>query len=107
MKTIFRWYGIAMFAVLFLLPSGPISAGQSVQPACGDRAKVLTNLAAKYSESPVAVGVTANGGLIELLSAPDGRTWTILFTRPDQVTCLVASGESWQELTPQTTGPKA
>jgi len=99
--------GIAMFAVLFLLPSGPISAGQSVEPVCGDRAKVLTSLAAKYSESPVAVGVTASGGLIEVLSSPDGRTWTILYSTPDGRSCLVASGESWQEIKPQTTGPKA
>lgn len=102
-----RCMGIAYAAVLFLLPSGPISAGQSVEPVCGVRAKVLAALSAKYSESPVAVGVTANGGLIELLSAPDGRTWTILYTRPDQVACLVASGESWQEITPEITGPKA
>jgi len=107
MRSLKLIYGIAMFAVLFLLPSGHISAGQSVQPACGDRAKVLSGLSAEYSESPVALGVTASGGLIELLSAPDGKTWTILYTRPDQVTCLVASGESWQEITPETTGPKA
>ncbi|QDP58371.1 MAG: hypothetical protein Unbinned664contig1000_52 [Prokaryotic dsDNA virus sp.] len=102
-----KYLGIAWAAVLFLLQSGPTSAGQSVEPVCGVRANVLTSLAAKYSESPVAVGVTANGGLIELLSAPDGKTWTILYTQPNQVTCLVASGESWQEITPRTTEPKA
>lgn len=102
-----KYLGIAYAAVLFLLPSGHIFAGQSVEPVCGVRAKVLAALSAKYSESPVAVGVTANGGLIELLSAPDGRTWTILYSTPNGKTCLVASGESWQEITPETTGPKA
>jgi hypothetical protein len=91
-----RYAGIALAAVLFLLPSPGTSAG----PVCGDRAKVIDSLAAKYAEEPVAVGVTPNGGVIEVLSAPDGRTWTILFTRPDQVTCLLVSGEAWQDIAP-------
>ncbi|MEQ9347750.1 MAG: hypothetical protein RIG26_15020 [Thalassospira sp.] len=103
MKTITRAFGIAVAAVLFLLPSLPISAS----PVCGDRAKVIASLAEKYSEQPVAVGVTSNGGVIEVLKAPDGETWTILFTYPTGPTCLVASGESWQDLEQKIKGPAA
>ncbi|WP_114094515.1 hypothetical protein [Thalassospira xiamenensis] len=91
-----RTLWIALVAVLFFWLSHPTFAAL----VCGDRAKVIASLLAHYAEEPVAVGVTSNGGVIEVLSAPDGQTWTILFTRPDQVTCLLASGESWQDIAP-------
>ncbi|PKR56332.1 hypothetical protein [Thalassospira lohafexi] len=100
MKKVF---GIAVFAVLFLLPSAPIFA----QPVCGDRSKVIASLSAKYAEEPVAFGVTKNGGVIEVLKAPDGQTWTILFTYPTGPSCIVASGEAWQELEAKLKGPGA
>ena len=76
-------------------------------PVCGDRSKVIDSLSAKYSEEPVAVGVTSNGGVIEVLKAPDGQTWTILFTYPSGPSCLVASGEAWQDLEAKLKGPAA
>ena len=76
-------------------------------PVCGDRSKVIDSLSAKCSEEPVAVGVTSNGGVIEVLKAPDGQTWTILFTYPSGPSCLVASGEAWQELEEKIKGPAA
>ncbi|MCC4240391.1 hypothetical protein [Thalassospira povalilytica] len=85
------------------MPSFPIFA----QPVCGDRSQVLASLANKYSEKPVAMGVTANGGVIEVIVAPDGMTWTILFTYPSGPSCLVASGEAWQELEAKIKGPAA
>lgn len=103
MKSISRTYGIALAAVLFLL----LSPATFASPVCGDRAKVIASLAAKYSEEPVAVGVTSNGGVIEVLKAPDGQTWTILFTYPMGPSCLVASGESWQDLEQKIKGPAA
>lgn len=106
MKTIVRWCGIAVAAVLFLLP-WPLTSGAEASPVCGDRSKVIDSLRAKYSEEPVAVGVTSNGGVIEVLKAPDGKTWTILFTYPAGPTCLVASGEAWQDLEDKLKGPAA
>jgi hypothetical protein len=45
--------------------------------------------------------------VIEVLKAPDGKTWTILFTSPNGASCLVASGEAWQELEVKLNGPHA
>ncbi len=53
------------------------------------------------------MGVTANGGVIEVLVASDGMTWTILFTYPSGPSRLVASGEAWQELEAKIKGPAA
>jgi len=103
LKKIKLWYGIALAAILFLLLSPLISAHAS--PVCGDRSNVIDSLSAKYAEEPVAVGVTRNGGVIEVLKAPDGATWTILFSYPSGPSCVVASGEAWQELEEKLKGP--
>lgn len=67
------------------------------QSQCDSRDKILATLAKKYSEAPVAVGLTSKGGLVEVLSTGDGDTWTIIMSTPDGKSCLVAAGEGWRE----------
>ncbi|WP_282609430.1 hypothetical protein [Pelagibius sp. Alg239-R121] len=67
------------------------------QSQCDSRDKILATLAKKYSEAPVAVGLTSKGGLVEVLSTGDGNTWTIIMSTPDGKSCLVAAGEGWRE----------
>jgi hypothetical protein len=86
--------------VLCLLPAALpwlVSGGAEASATpCSTRAEVLTQLAAQYKETPAAVGLASNGGLIEVLTNGDGATWTIIITMPNGATCLVAAGESWQ-----------
>jgi len=42
--------------------------------------------------------VAGNGGLIELLTASTGATWTLIITLPNGPTCLLAAGQDWQPL---------
>ena len=72
-----------------------------VQPQtqqCDQRARVIGHLAQKYKEAPVAVGVTSNGGMVEVLTTGDGGTWTIILSNPNGTSCLVAAGEGWRAL---------
>lgn len=66
--------------------------------ACQQRDDVLKHLAGKYSEAPVAVGVTNTGGLVEVLSSGEEGTWTIIVTSPTGLSCLMAAGEGWRPL---------
>lgn len=66
--------------------------------ACSPRAAVLDQLSTRFHEAPVAVGLTNNGALLELLTSPEGETWTIIITMPNGATCLMAAGEDWQQL---------
>jgi len=100
------WKTLSLIAVL-AVPLQWLSRKSRASPVCGDRRKVIDSLGAKYSAEPVAVGVTSNGGVIEVLKAPDGQTWAILFTYPSGPSCLVASGEAWQDLEAQLKGPAA
>lgn len=63
---------------------------------CGIRADVISALNEKYSESHVASGLQSEDGLLEIW-AEEGGSWTILLTRPDGKTCVMASGTHWLE----------
>lgn len=65
---------------------------------CGPRSTVVEDLAEKYQEAPVAIGVTSGGGLVEVLSSSDGETWTIIVSTPEGVSCLIAAGEGWRPI---------
>jgi hypothetical protein len=65
------------------------------QAFCGPRAEVLKQLADRYHEAPIALGVGTNGRVLEILSSPDGSTWTALTVGTDGTACVVMSGEQW------------
>lgn len=77
-----------------LAVAGTASAQQS--RACTQRDTALNHLSKKYSEAPIAIGLTSSGGVIEVLTAPAGETWTIVITMPSGLTCMIASGEGWE-----------
>lgn len=52
----------------------------------------------RLGQVPRGVGVAPTGkALIELYASKDGK-WTILATTLDGNSCIVASGDGWQEL---------
>ena len=44
-----------------------------------------------------------NGGVLEVLSSEKG-SWTILVTMPNGVSCMLATGQSWEALKPMIAG---
>ena len=80
-------------AVAMLL-SVPVQAQQQQRP-CAKRADCLNHRSDNYKEAPVAMGLTANGGLLEVVASEDG-SWTIIVTMPNGMSCGVASGMSWE-----------
>ncbi len=79
----------------------------AAQPQCSPRESVLKMLESKYKEAPVAVGVTNNGGLVEVLSTGQGETWSIILTTPQGVSCLIAAGEGWRAVEHVAMDPEA
>jgi hypothetical protein len=45
------------------------------------------------------------GRLLEVFATGSGSTWTIVMTRPDGTSCVVASGEAWPERRKAAEGP--
>jgi hypothetical protein len=78
------------------------AAGSAGEPAnavriCGERDVLLEQFAMQQQETPQALGLGADGGVIEVLVSPEGG-WTMLVTYPDRPTCVVAMGEAWEML---------
>jgi hypothetical protein len=82
------------------------TASAQSQP-CDERDRVLELLAKKYKETPVAAGVTNTGGLVEVLTDGKSRTWTIIVTTPQGISCLVAAGEGWRSMQQVAVEPEA
>ena len=75
------------------------------QTQCVGRADGLAMLSERYGESRIGAGLATNGGLIEVFTNPESRSWTLTVSGPDGQICLVASGEAWEQyqLPPQGT----
>ncbi len=99
--TTASWILAASFASAALL--GPLGAHAQTQSQtqtllCAQRASIIGRLAEKYREAPVAAGVNSAGNMVEILTADDGGTWTIIVSYPNGTSCLIAAGEGWRAL---------
>jgi len=65
---------------------------------CAPRELVVARLASQYQESRQSIGLGERGNMIETFASADTGTWTITVTTPNGITCMVASGQSWEEL---------
>lgn len=65
--------------------------------ACARRGEVVAKLAQKFGETLRSVGLQRADGLVEIYASEKTGTWTILVTRPDGMSCLLAAGELWED----------
>lgn len=63
---------------------------------CGPRDAVLATLSGQYGEVRQGLGLAGPSGVVEVFASAATGTWTITLTRPDGLTCLVASGDHYQ-----------
>ncbi|MEM7444335.1 MAG: hypothetical protein AAF414_13505 [Pseudomonadota bacterium] len=91
-------------ALLFVAPMTVVATVAIAQPTdfamCPERRHVLTLMAERFEQSPIAMGLARNGDLLELLTNPMNGDWTILATSPDGRSCQLAAGTAWQEVSP-------
>ncbi len=81
----------ATLLIAIILTALPASAQSGALP----RADVVDQLGARYAEVQKAVGVTDDGGVIEVFATDDGSTWTLVLTKPDGTSRVIAAGEIW------------
>ena len=80
-------------ATMMMAPAG----GAYAQAAnCAPRTAIVERLATKYGESRQSMGLGTNNAVVEVFASADTGTWTILFTRPDGVACLIAAGQGFE-----------
>ncbi|WP_255564168.1 hypothetical protein [Mameliella sp. CS4] len=65
---------------------------------CAPRDQVIDRLATKYGETRQSMGLGANNAVMEVFASIESGSWTITVTMANGITCLVASGQSFEEL---------
>ena len=65
---------------------------------CDTREYLIQHLGSKYHERRIGAGISGGGQLIELLSSPDGATWTIIATLPNGCSHMIVTGEHWTSI---------
>lgn len=83
---------VAFGLALAVSPAWP----QALQ--CGSRASVEQTLTGKYGETRRAIGVAANGMVMEMWASADTGSWTVTVTTPQGQTCFVASGDAFEPI---------
>lgn len=63
---------------------------------CAPREVVIERLADTFGESRQSVGLGGQGHMVETFASRETGTWTITVTAPSGITCLVASGQSFE-----------
>ena len=86
--------GIASIAAQILLDTHSAAAGTIY---CGARPDVVALLASDFREQPSSVAVTGDGQLLEVLTSEENATWSIVLTDSRGQSCIVATGEGWQD----------
>lgn len=70
------------------------------QTNCAARDMVVSKLESGYGESFAGGGLQNSNSIFEVWFSPEEGTWTILMTRPDGMSCVMASGTNWRESLP-------
>ncbi len=83
-----------LVTALLALPMAASAQGQN----CATRDLVVERLTSKYGESRQSIGMAPQGRVVEVFASHETGTWTITITMPNGITCLVASGQSFETL---------
>ena len=78
-----------------------VTAASAQNTQCAPRADVVAHLGEKYSETRRSIGLAANSTVMEVFASEATGTWTITVTTPQGITCLIASGQSFEPVVEQ------
>ena len=91
-------------AALVLTPTSLLAQQQTQN--CAERKHVVNKLESGYGEVFAGGGLQNASRIFEVWFSEDKGTWTILMTRADGKTCIMASGTNWREGDPSMKVPK-
>ena len=87
-------FGLALMAAA----AGIHPANAQMNPSrCGAHDDIRAALSDRYEEKQSAIGMIGDHSLVEIYVSPSG-TWTILMTRPNGSSCIMAAGHSWEQV---------
>ena len=88
----------AVFGMAALAP--PVQAETTqAQSTCAHRDAVVKQLSKKFSESRIGAGLQGDKAVFELWTSEETGAWTLTRTTINGLTCVMAAGQSWTEIT--------
>ncbi len=94
MKTLYRALAILGFVGAMLSSTGPASA----QQACVTHEAAAKQLEKQFDEKVVGRGLGNSGKAMFELFLSEKGSWTVVVSEPSGRSCILASGESWQQM---------
>lgn len=93
---------IAAALVFGAAATAPPLAAHAQQPvACGPRAILIERLETHFGERRHGAGLGGEADphrtLVELFTSPETGSWTIILTRVDGISCILAAGQHWRD----------
>ena len=93
-------------ATLAVLSVHPMPDATAQDTPCAQRNNVIDTLDSQYKESPRAIGLVSKEAVLEIFVSETG-TWTVVVTDPAGVSCVLAAGQSWEEIPLASNAPGA
>ncbi|MEM6891208.1 MAG: hypothetical protein AAF636_24210 [Pseudomonadota bacterium] len=87
-----KWLECGLFAVTLMAPNL-----LHAQAACADRDDLVANLETRYGEEFAGGGLQNAKQILEVWFSEEKGTWTVLMTRADGRSCIMASGTNWRD----------
>lgn len=81
-----------IFGAAALAPPQP---AQAQAMTCLPRAALVERLEDRYKEHPAGGGLQNPQQLLEVWASEESGSFTVFVTRPDGVSCIVATGQNW------------
>ena len=97
---------LSMVLALLTLATLAAPAMAQQQMACAERGALVGELKEKYKEVAQGVGMTGNGAVMELMTSDKG-SWSLVVTMPNGKSCLIATGDGWEQAPTKVAGKDA
>jgi len=78
-----------------LLGIATASLPAQAQTLCNTRTNIVAQLTEKYGEISNGIGVQSTTQVIEVWSSQKTGSWTIIASRADGISCVLAAGQNW------------
>ena len=85
-------------ALLLVLLAGVAQASPIAEVICAPTGEMQDRLTTQMRSERAAIGLRDSEQVMELWTARDGESWTMVVAYASGTSCIVAMGQHWQDL---------
>jgi hypothetical protein len=93
-------------AAIGVLAAAHAVAAEGAGSACAARVDVVRKLADRFGETRTSIGLHKDDAVVEVFSSAATGSWTIVVTRADGMSCLLAAGRRWEQVPASAAGAR-